>query len=100
MKIWMKKQLLMATMKKVMIIIIHITMTTVMIGVAPGACTPKCLPKGPTPLEKLKVTTEKKSEGKTIWTPELFECTVCNKQYTSERHLMKHVQKAHISLSA
>ena len=64
----------------------------------PGAKSP--YPKGPTPLEKLKATTEKKSEGKKVWTPELFECKVCNKQYTFERHLMKHVQKAHISLSA
>ena len=51
-------------------------------------------------LEKHKIAAEKKDEGKTVWTPELFECKVCNKQYTFERHLMKHVQKAHISLSA
>ena len=57
-------------------------------------------PKGPTPLGKLTTTTENKNEGKTVWTPELFECNICSKQYTFERHLMKHVQKAHISLSA
>ena len=64
----------------------------------PGAKSPH--PKGQPYLEKLKIAAEKKDEGKTVWTPELFECKVCSKQYTFERHLMKHVQKAHISLSA
>ena len=65
----------------------------------PGAKSPN--PKGQNnALEKLKTISVKKDEGKTVWTPELFECKVCNKQYTFERHLMKHVQKAHISLSA
>ena len=64
----------------------------------PGAKSPH--PKGQNPLEKLKSAAEKMDGGKAVWTPELFECKVCSKQYTFERHLMKHVQRAHISLSA
>ena len=69
----------------------------------PGARSPQ--PKQPPQVHKAKDPAEKRSEdkrseGKTVWTPELFECNVCNKQYTFKRHLMKHVQKAHVTLSS